>query len=67
MPRTMANVNLANQRVKELAAELGCAYLDCNAPLLDDQGYLREDIMMDPIHFSPAVYAEVLKILEPYL
>lgn len=67
VPRTMANVNLANERVKALAAELGCAYLDCNAPLLDEEGFLRKEYMTDPVHFSPAGYVEVLKILEPYL
>lgn len=67
VPRTMVNVNLANQRVKALAQELGCAYLDCNAPLLDEEGFLREEYGIDPIHFSPAGYVEVLKILEPYL
>ena len=67
VPRTMENVNLANERVKALAEELGCAYLDCNAPLLDEEGFLRKEYMTDPIHFSPAGYVEVLKILEPYL
>ncbi len=67
VPRTMEGVNLANQRVKELAEELGCAYLDCNAPLLDGEGFLKEEFMTDPIHFSPMGYVEVLKILEPYL
>ena len=67
IPRTMANVNLANEQVKALAAELGCDYIDCNAPLLDAEGYLREDIMTDPIHFSAAGYVEVLKILEDLL
>lgn len=65
--RTMANVNLANEQVRALAAELGCAYIDCNAPLLDAEGFLREELMTDPIHFSPAGYVEVLKILEPLL
>lgn len=67
VPRTMANVNLANERVKALAEELGCGYLDCNAPLLDEAGFLKREYMTDPIHFSPAGYVEVLKILEPYL
>lgn len=67
VPRTMEGVNLANQRVRELAEELGCAYLDCNAPLLDEEGFLKKEYMTDPIHFSPAGYVEVLKILEPYL
>jgi lysophospholipase L1-like esterase len=47
--------------------ELGCAYLDCNAPLLDEEGFLKKEMMADPIHFSSAGYVEVLKILEPYL
>ena len=67
VPRTMANVNLANEKVKELAEELGCAYLDCNAPLLDEEGFLKKEYETDPIHFSPNGYMEVLKILEPYL
>ncbi len=67
VPRTMECINLANQRVKELAEELGCAYLDCNAPLLDEEGFLKKEMMADPIHFSSAGYVEVLKILEPYL
>jgi len=67
IPRTMALVNQANERLEKLAAELGCGWLDCNGPLLAEDGMLREDIMTDPIHFSPAGYVEVLKILEPYL
>lgn len=67
IPRTMAMVNRANERLQQLAAELGCGWLDCNAPLLAEDGMLREDIMTDAIHFSPKGYVEVLKILEPYL
>lgn len=67
VPRTMEIINQANERMKELAEELGCAYLDCNAPLLDEEGFLKKEYMTDPIHFSPAGYVEVLKILEPYL
>ncbi len=65
--RTMENVNLANRQVAALAAEMGCRFVDCNAPLLDEEGYLRRELMTDPIHFSPAGYVEVLKILEAYL
>ena len=67
VPRTMALVNQANGQLKKLAEELGCGWLDCNAPLLAEDGMLREDIMTDAIHFSPMGYAEVLKILEPHL
>ena len=67
VPRTMAMVNRANEQLELLAKELGCEWLDCNAPLLAEDGMLREDIMTDAIHFSPLGYVEVLKILEPYL
>lgn len=67
VPRTMALVNQANEQLEKLAGELGCEWLDCNAPLLAEDGMLREDIMTDAIHFSPLGYVEVLKILEPYL
>lgn len=67
IPRTMALVNQANEQLEALAAELGCRWLNCNAPLLAEDGMLREEYMMDPIHFSPAGYAEVLKILKEYL
>lgn len=67
VPRTMALVNQANEQLEVLAKELGCAWVNCNAPLLAEDGMLREDIMTDPIHFSPLGYVEVLKILEPYL
>jgi len=67
VPRTMAMVNRANEQLELLAKELGCEWLDCNAPLLAEDGMLRKDIMTDAIHFSPLGYVEVLKILEPYL
>ena len=67
VPRTMALVNEANVQLEALAAELGCGWLNCNAPLLAEDGMLREDYMTDDIHFSAAGYVEVLKILEPYL
>ena len=67
VPRTMAIVNQSNESLQELAAELGCDWLDCNAPLLAEDGMIRKEIMTDAIHFSPAGYVEVLKILEPYL
>lgn len=67
IPRTMAVVKEANGQLQALAAELGCGWLDCNAPLLAEDGMLREEYMTDPIHFSPAGYVEVLKILEEHL
>jgi len=65
--RTMDMVNLANEQLQLLATELGCGWLNCNAPLLADDGMLRQDYMTDPVHFSSVGYAEVLKILKEHL
>lgn len=65
--RTMENVNLANEKVQELAGELGCSFLNLNAPLMDENGYLRAEYAVDQIHFSPAGYAQILPLLEPLL
>ena len=67
VPRTMENVNAANRIVEALAGELGFGYLDLNAPLLDETGNLRQDIALDPIHFSSAGYELVLDQLEGLL
>lgn len=65
--RTMENVNLANERVQQLAEELGCAFLNLNKPLLNEEGHMREEFAVDQIHLSPAGYAEILPLLEPLL
>ena len=67
VPRTIENVRLANDRVRELAAELGCDFVDLNGPLTDDEGYLRADVAVDPIHFSPEGYMLILPRLLEYL
>ena len=67
MPRTMENVNKANEVVRSLAGEMGFRSLNLNTPLLDAEGYLRSDIALDPIHFSAAGYELVLDQLAEYL
>lgn len=65
--RTMENVNLANEQVKLLAAELDCDFINLNAPLLNSEGYLKEEYAVDALHFSPAGYEAILPLLEPLL
>jgi lysophospholipase L1-like esterase len=65
--RTMENVNLANEQVKKLAAELNCAFINLNSPLLNKEGFLREELALDSIHFSADGYADIFPMLEPLL
>ena len=64
--RTKALVDEANIAVKALADELKLKYLDLNAPLMDEDGYMRKDISTDQIHFSPAGYLPVYEQLKEY-
>ncbi len=64
--RTKALVNEANIAVKALAEELGLNYLDLNAPLMDENGYMKKEISTDQIHFSPAGYLPVYEQLKEY-
>lgn len=67
VPRTMENVNRANELVRGIAKEMGLGYLDLNAPLLDENGFLRKELSTDDIHFSSAGYELVLDQLAEYL
>lgn len=67
IPRTMENVNRANEIVRQIADEMGLVYLDLNAPLLDEDGHLKKELSTDDIHFSSAGYELVLDQLAEYL
>lgn len=58
---------MANERVEALAQELGISFLNLNAAVSGPDGFLNPEIANDDIHFSPAGYARVLDLLEPYL
>ena len=49
-------VDEANRRVQLLAEEFGARYVNYNAPLCDADGYLREELAVDPIHMLPEAY-----------
>ena len=62
--RTKELVNEANVQIEALAKELGLSFMNLNAPLTDAEGYMREEIATDQIHFSPAGYIPVLDQLQ---
>lgn len=65
IPRTMENVNAANTEVEKLARELGCDFINVNEPLMDEEGYLRQELALDAIHFSAAGYEKIFPLLAP--
>jgi len=66
-PRTLNKVQLANQRVSELAEELGLTFLNVNRAIEDENGYLRQEFAKDPVHMWPCAYREILNELMPYI
>lgn len=63
--RTMENVNAANAEVEKLARGLGCDFINVNAPLMDEEGFLRQELALDAIHFSAAGYEKIFPLLAP--
>lgn len=65
--RTNANVDKANQAVRQLAEEMGYTYIDCNDGLKDVQGRLKAAYAKDGMHIFAQGYATVFDRLRPYL
>lgn len=65
--RTKENVQRANEEMKKLAAELSLSFLDLNACLTDEDGYMKKELSTDQLHFSQAGYIPVVEALIPYL
>ena len=65
--RTNSTIKSCNEWVSQLAEEFGAEYLNLNAPLIDEQGRLREELSTDGIHLHPDAYAPLLQQLAQYL
>ena len=65
--RTNSTIKSCNEWVSQLAEEFGAEYLNLNAPLMDEQGRLREELSTDGIHLHPDAYAPLLQQLAQYL
>ena len=65
--RTNENIRKANVEVAKLADELGLGFIDITGPLYDDKGELRQELCLDPVHFSAEGYIEVFGLLEKFL
>ena len=65
--RTNSTIESCNEWVSQLAEEFGAEYLNLSAPLIDEQGRLREELSTDGIHLHPDAYAPLLQQLAQYL
>lgn len=65
--RTNSTIESCNEWVSQLAEEFGAEYLNLNAPLIDEQGRLRQELSSDGIHLHPDAYAPPLQQLAQYL
>lgn len=65
--RTNAAIREANEAIKELALQHGCAFIDVNEGLFDERGNLREEYSVDGIHMWANGYAVILGNLLKYL
>ncbi|MGM9606866.1 MAG: GDSL-type esterase/lipase family protein [Oscillospiraceae bacterium] len=57
----------ANEAIRNLADEMGAAYLDLNEALVDANGNMKADYTVEGIHIHPNGYMAVLKHLLPVL
>jgi len=65
--RTNAELIAVNAGLEQLAAELGCTYIDVFDCLLDDAGNQRIEYTIDGMHMFANGYKVVLDRLLPYL
>jgi lysophospholipase L1-like esterase len=65
--RTNKIVGEANKAVEELAARLGCCFIDVNKGLTDENGRLKKEYTIEGIHMYANAYRVVLNNLMPYL
>ncbi|MBO4872168.1 MAG: lysophospholipase [Lachnospiraceae bacterium] len=65
--RTKERIAAANEAVRRLAAEFGAAYIDCNAGITDENGFLKAEYAVEGLHMYGDGYAKVLDALLPYL
>ncbi len=65
--RTLANIELANKAVKELAEKFDYQYIDVNEGLCDSEGNLKEELTTDGVHMIPDAYAIILRNMKKYI
>lgn len=63
---SMERINLYNDKLRSLAEEKQCYYLDLASALSGEDGYLPSNETADGVHFSPIVYEKWLGYLRTH-
>lgn len=56
-----------NQRLRKIAADFGCPFMDAYAPFADGEGLLRQDYSRDGLHLNEAGYRLWAKMIDEAL
>lgn len=64
--RTNENIAVANRKVRHLAENYGCHYIDVNNGLTDETGNLKAEYTTDGVHMYPSAYRKILENLLPH-
>lgn len=62
----MDRITRYNERLRSIAAEKHCYYLDIASALSGEDGYLPSSETPDGVHFSPAIYEKWLEYLKTH-
>lgn len=65
--RTVENITACNKRVRDLAEQYGCCYIDVNAGLTDENGEQKAEFSIDGVHMFANAYQVVFENLKQYL
>ena len=65
--RTKENIAACNLRVKTLAEQYGCRYIDVNGGLFDENGEQKAEFAIDGVHMNADGYRVVFENLKAYL
>ena len=65
--RTRENLKLANEAIEKLTREYGYEYIDVNAGLTDEEGFLKAEFTVEGVHMFADAYEIVYQNLLPYL
>jgi len=65
--RTPENIAACSARVKALAEQYGCEYIDVNRGLADENGEQKAEFAIDGVHMYANAYRIVFENLKPYL
>lgn len=64
--RTLEQIEEANAYVEVLADELGVNFININAVLEREDGYLKDEYAADSIHLTKEAYQAIYEALKPY-